>query len=218
MCIVSFYHLNNQVVLTHSRDEAIDRKASSEIEEHILNDKKYYAPVDKLKNGTWIFYSEEYMACILNGGKTKPIELKSHYKKSRGIVLLSLLNYDNVQEFIAKENLEDIAPFTMFVYERKLKKSFLLFWDEKTLEVNELIDEKFIFRASSTLYSFNKMTELENIFPTFNTTSPEEIFNVHLQVKMNDGDVAIGKATTSITQIMANDSLTEMKYCPIING
>ena len=215
MCIVSFYRQNNQVLLTHNRDEAIDRIASLEVEQHLWNGKTYFAPIDEQKKGTWIFYSEEYIACILNGGKTKPIQLKSEYKKSRGLILLSLLDYDNVEEFVTNESFDEIAPFTIFVYERKFKKSFLLFWDENNLEVNDLRHKNFIFRASSTLYSLEKMTELENIFPTFNTISPKEIFEIHNRIKMNDGDVATGKATTSITQIFENDSEIEMKYCPI---
>lgn len=215
MCIVSFYHQNNQVLLTHNRDEAISRLASLDIEEHLWNDKKYFAPIDQEKNGTWIFYSEDFIACILNGGKTKPIHLKPIYKKSRGLVLLSLLNYNHVKDFVSNESFEKIAPFTIFVHERKYKKTFLLFWDEKELEINELHDKEFIFRASTTLYSFEKMKELEKKFPTFNTISPEVVFNIHNDIKMKDGDVRIGKATTSITQIFANDSRIGMKYCPI---
>ena len=215
MCIVSFYKINDQVLLTHSRDENVNRPSSSEVEERFWNDKPYAAPVDQEKQGTWIFHSEEYIACILNGGKTKPEQLKPTYRKSRGIVLLDLLKYDSVEEYVQQEDFNGIAPFTIFVYERKSNKIFLLFWDEKDLEINNLSHQDFVFRCSSTLYSFNKMIELEKKFPTFNTISINEIYQLHDSIKMNDGDVEEGKATTSITQVLADTHSINMKYCPL---
>ena len=202
-------------MLTHNRDEVMTRQASLEIEQRSWNNKNYFAPIDQLKQGTWIFYSEDYIACILNGGKEKPLTLQPSYHKSRGIVLLDLLLYNSVQAFAENENLNGIAPFTMFVFERKTNKSYLLFWNENELELNDLSDSNFIFRASSTLYSFDKMKDLEKKFPTFNNITPEEIFNLHSVIKMNAGDIAKDKATTSITQIVANGLEINMKYCPI---
>lgn len=217
MCIISFYKQGDQVVLTHNRDEQISRLASLAIEERKWNNKTFYAPIDQSKNGTWIFYSEQYIACILNGGKDKPIHLKSSYEKSRGIVLLDLLKYDSVTDFVKNESLIGIAPFTIFVFERFFKKTFLLFWNENELEVKDLSSFNFVFRASTTLYSLDKMLELENIFHKFSKTSPEIVFDIHNSIKMKDGDVEIGKATTSITQIVAESTDITMKYCPFLS-
>lgn len=214
MCIVSFYKEEDQILLTHSRDESIYRTTSTNIEKREWYGKTYYSPVDHEKNGSWIFYSEQYLACILNGGKIKPKELKPSYRRSRGLVLLDILKYNEVEEFIENEDLTGIAPFTILIHDRKNNKTFLLFWDEIQLDINDLSDETFIFRCSSTLYSFEKMKELENIFPKFNLSSPEIIFKLHEQIKMKPGDVALEKATTSITQIFANSSSINMKYCP----
>ena len=215
MCIISFYKQNNQLILTHNRDESIDRIASNHILERSWEGKKYFAPVDEEKQGTWIFYNDDYLACILNGGKEKPITFQSSYRKSRGIVLLDIMKYDSVEEFVEHEDLSGIAPFTIFVNDLKNKKTFLLFWDENRLDVNDLSDQNFVFRCSSTLYSLEKMRELENIFIKFKHISPEEIFELHNSIKMNDGDVVQGKATTSITQIFVNESKISMKYCPL---
>lgn len=214
MCIISFYKKNDQVLLTHNRDESISRTASLQVEERIWEGNTYYAPVDQEKQGTWIFYNENYIACILNGGKIKPTNLKSNYRKSRGLILLDLMKFNDVNNFIENEVLTDIAPFTIFVYQIKNKKTHLLFWDEKELEVNDLTDKEFAFRCSMTLYSSEKMYELEKKFPKFNEVSPSDIFAIHQSIQMNDGDVAKGKATTSITQIFVNNSEINMKYCP----
>jgi hypothetical protein len=214
MCIISFYKQNDKIILTHNRDEKISRTASLEVEERKWNDKTFFSPVDKAKNGTWIFYSEQYIACILNGGREKPKGFKTKYKKSRGIILLNLMKYDSVQDYLKSESFEDIAPFTIFVFERVSKKTFLLFWDEKKLEIKDLTDNEFVFRASSTLYSLERIHDLENIFHKFNKPSSKAILDIHQSIVMKDGDVEKGKATTSITQIIADSSSVSMKYCP----
>lgn len=214
MCIVSFYKENDQVLLTHNRDESIYRTASTSIEEREWEGKKYHSPVDKHKNGTWIFYSEQYLACILNGGKIKPQVIKPTYRRSRGLILLDILRYEKVEDFIQNEDLSGIAAFTILVHDRKNEKTFLLFWDEIQLEINDLSAQSFVFRCSTTLYSFEKMSELEKKFPKFSISSPDELFKLHDQIRMKPGDVALEKATTSITQIFANNSSINMKYCP----
>lgn len=215
MCIISFYKIKDQILLTHSRDESVFRKSSLEIEERIWANEKYFAPIDQEKQGTWIFYSQKFVACILNGGKTKPNFFRDKYKKSRGIVLLDLMKYNSVEEYIEKENFEGIAPFTIFVYERITEKIFLLFWDENTLEVKDLSSYNFVFRCSSTLYSLDKMLEIEKKFPTFNIIRVNEIYALHDSLKMKDGEIEKGKATTSITQIFINKTDINMKYCPL---
>ncbi|MBS7332731.1 MAG: NRDE family protein [Weeksellaceae bacterium] len=214
MCIISFFKENNQVLLTHNRDESISRKASLHVEKRIWEGKSYYAPVDQEKQGTWIFYNEDYIACLLNGGKVAPTCTRSDYKRSRGLVLLDVMKYPNVEEFVDKEDFNDIAPFTMLIYNVKNKNIHVLFWDEKQLEVNDLSDKNFVYRCSSTLYSPEKMNELQRLFPNFNEMSASEIFALHQSIQMKDGDIAPGKATTSITQIIADNSEISMKYCP----
>ena len=214
MCIISFYKENDQVILTHNRDESISRVASPQVEKRVWEGKTYFAPVDQEKQGTWIFYNEDYIACILNGGKTKPTTLKSTYRKSRGLILLDVMKYENVIEYARNEDFTDIAPFTMFIYDLKNKKTNLLFWDEKELEINYLSENNFVFRCSSTLYTSENMHDLEKLFPKFNEVTSDEIFSLHQSIQMKDGDVAPGKATTSITQIFANNSEINMKYCP----
>jgi len=217
MCIISFFKQNDEVLLTHNRDESIYRSASFDVEERFWEGNIYFSPVDYEKDGTWIFHSEDYIACILNGGKKKPVSIKSSYRRSRGLILLDLMKYNSAEEFCDTENLSAIAAFTIFVYHRKKNKIHFIFWDETKLEINDLSDKNFVFRASSTLYSSEKMRDLENIFLKFNFSSSEDIFNLHHQIKMNDGEIESGKATTSITQIHAKAGKISMKYCPFLS-
>ena len=80
MCIVSFYRKKDEFVLTHNRDEEINRVSSNQIIESERFGKNFFSPIDERANGTWIFYSEQYIACILNGGIEKPIHFKEKYR------------------------------------------------------------------------------------------------------------------------------------------
>jgi hypothetical protein len=215
MCIVSFYRKNDEFVLTHNRDEQINRTSSNQILERVYEGKTFFSPVDERAKGTWIFYSDQYIACILNGGFEKPIDLKESYKKSRGIILLDLLRYDSVNEFIETENLSDIAPFTIFVFERVNKNAYLLYWNEKDLTVEDVSREEIVTWCSSTLYSPTRRGEIDKEFKLNKDLNPDEIMTLHDQLKMNKGDLFDFLATTSISQIIMNNSEIDMKYCQL---
>ena len=215
MCIISFYRKNDEFVLTHNRDEEINRDSSKEIIEQKRFDKTYFSPIDERAKGTWIFYSEDFIACILNGGEEKPIYFKASYRESRGIILLDLLKYNSVKEYIETENLTDIAPFTIFVFERKNKNAYLLYWNENELKVDDVSNQEVVTWCSSTLYSPLRRAEIDAIFKLNNDLETTQIFELHNQLKMNKGDIHDFLATTSISQIIANHSEIDMKYCQL---
>lgn len=215
MCIVSFYRKNDEFVLTHNRDEEINRDSSKEIIEQKRFDKTYFSPVDERAKGTWIFYSEDFIACILNGGEEKPTHFKASYRESRGIILLDLLKYDSVKEYIETENLTYIAPFTIFVFERKNKNAYLLYWNENELKIDDVSNQEVVTWCSSTLYSPLRRAEIDAIFKLNNDLETTQIFELHNQLKMNKGDIHDFLATTSISQIIANHSEIDMKYCQL---
>ena len=202
-------------MLTHNRDEEINRSSSKEIVEQKRFDKTYFSPVDERANGTWIFYSEQYVACILNGGIDKPTLFKEKYRESRGIILLDLLKYNSVNEFIDSENLSEIAPFTIFVFERTTKNAYLLFWNENEMKIVDVTAQEIVTWCSSTLYSPNRRIEIDEIFQQNHDLTVKEIFQLHQQLKMEKGEVSEGIATTSISQIRMDNSKTEMKYCQL---
>ena len=55
MCIVSFYRKKDEFVLTHNRDEEINRVSSNQIIESERFGKNFFSPIDERANGTWIF-------------------------------------------------------------------------------------------------------------------------------------------------------------------
>ncbi|WP_282629190.1 NRDE family protein [Empedobacter sedimenti] len=215
MCIVSFYRKKDEFVLTHNRDEEINRVSSNQIIENERFGKKFFSPIDERANGTWIFYSEQYVACILNGGIEKPIHFKEKYRESRGIILLDLLKYNAVSEFVESENLADVAPFTIFVFDRTIKNAYLLYWNEQDLLVKDVSDQEIVTWCSSTLYSSDRREEINQIFNQNIALNNDEIIQLHDQLKMNKGDLYDFLSTTSISQIIAKDSEIDMKYCQL---
>lgn len=213
MCIVSFYRKKDEFVLTHNRDEEINRVSSNQIIESERFGKNFFSPIDERANGTWIFYSEQYIACILNGGIEKPIHFQEKYRESRGIILLDLLKYNAVSEFVESENLADVAPFTIFVFERTTKNAYLLYWNEQDLLVKDVSNQEIVTWCSSTLYSSDRRETINQLFNQNTALNNDEIIQLHDQLKMNRGDLYDFLATTSISQIIAKDSEIDMKYC-----
>ena len=213
MCIVSFYRKKDEFVLTHNRDEEINRVSSNQIIDSERFGKNFFSPIDERANGTWIFYSEQYIACILNGGIEKPIHFKEKYRESRGIILLDLLKYNAVSEFVESENLADVAPFTIFVFERTTKNAYLLYWNEQDLLVKDVSNQEIVTWCSSTLYSSDRRETINQLFNQNTALNNDEIIQLHDQLKMNRGDLYDFLATTSISQIIAKDSEIDMKYC-----
>ena len=215
MCIISFYKKENEFILTHNRDEEIGRQTSYEIVKQTMFDKTYYSPIDKRANGTWIFYSDEYVACILNGGESKPFFLKNRYKESRGIILLHLLKYNSVLEFTKNENFKEIAPFTIFIFERITKNTYLLHWNEKDLIIKDMTNKDIVTWCSSTIYSDKSRNRIANIFNKNNNLNPNHIQSLHYKMKMERGDLFDDLATTSISQIIMNNLRIDMKSCQL---
>lgn len=215
MCIISFYRDREQLILTHNRDEEIKRVASTGIEERTMFGKNFSAPIDQRANGTWIFSSETFLACALNGGRGATVHKSGNYRLSRGIVLLHLLKYDSVEDFIKSENLADIAPFTFFVYDRLAARSYKLFWDEVELTVKDYGTVNFVSHSSTTLYTSEQAAYNTEQLKSGEEWTAEQVLKKHYDLKMEDGQVVAGLATTSITQIIVKDQDRKMKYCQL---
>lgn len=215
MCIVSIFSSGkNDFILTHNRDESHFRPTSNEIFTETINGKKYTAPKDLVSGGTWIFHSEEYVCCILNG----EYKIHSHqppYRKSRGLVLIDLLNYHSIDEFVEKVDLEGIEPFTMIMLNRKINEKKILVWDEKTKHLEDHSNENLIIRSSSPLYTIDeKLSHIEK-FKKLRNQDSDEIFKLHKELMMLPNDKFKTVQTTSITQINVKNQQIKLKYCPI---
>lgn len=181
MCLVSFVPLSDRIVITSSRDESTGRKNPTLIHEWIRTKKSLTFPQD-VKGGTWIGYDNfNNFLVILNGGRTKHKRAKA-YRKSRGLIVLDLLDADNIPLEWEKIDLTDIEPFTLLHYSSE-GNLWEWIWNGKNKTTNKLDEKKGHCWLSSTLYTPEEWTTMvdkfQKILPTLKTS--EIIRSFHLE-------------------------------------
>lgn len=215
MCILSiFSQPSGDFILTQNRDESIYRQTSRNAEVREFFGHKVIGPVDLNSGGTWIYHTDKYAVCVLNGGYEKHMH-KPPYKKSRGLIILELLKYDSVEEFIPHVELDGIEAFTMVIINLKQNQKNILVWDGKQKFREDVSTEKLIVRSSSTLYDISKKYYHKQVFENSRTIQPLEIYNTHKNLAMPANMQFPGVQSTSITQIIHQGNRTELKFCPI---
>jgi len=216
MCIVSIYsNEKGNFILTQNRDETHLRPTSDKIETRKFNGKDFTGPVDLVSGGTWIYYSGKYVACILNGAYKKHFH-RPPYRMSRGLIILELLKYNSMDEFMDKIELDGIEPFTMIMINRFGGEKKILVWDETKKYKEDVSNEKLIVRSSSTLYTEEEKQEHRQLFLNLNAHEPDEIFKLQDKIKMLENNKFPTVMTTSITQIIQTKNEINLKFCPVI--
>ena len=127
MCTVTFLPLAKQVFLTSNRDESKERSTAIYPEVYQLSSGRILFPKDADAGGTWIALHENGNAIVfLNGAITKHEHLPP-YRKSRGLILLELIDSELPFETFQKLDLDNIEPFTAIVWENR--RLFECRWD-----------------------------------------------------------------------------------------
>jgi uncharacterized protein with NRDE domain len=116
MCTVSFYKGKNQIIITSNRDESIKRPLALAPKKILLKHSTVYCPIDPLHNGTWFTINQKGNVLILLNGAEKKHIPKHSYKKSRGLVLLDIVDSINIIEKWQSVDLHLIENFTIVSY------------------------------------------------------------------------------------------------------
>lgn len=215
MCILSIYFQpNGDFIITQNRDESHLRPTSDKIETRKFGTKEFTGPIDLVSNGTWMYYTDSFVVCILNGEYEKH-QHRPPYSRSRGLIALDFLNYNTVNEFVEQINLEGVEPFTMVMLDRHSNYKTILVWNGHHKYLEDHYDEQLIVRSSSTLYDAeDKLVHLTE-FQDLTNPNEEMILQKHHELKMQPNDRFPTVQTTSITQIIQIDNQIELKFCPI---
>jgi len=215
LCIVSiFSNSSGDFILTQNRDESILRPSSQKAERRTVFGQEYTGPVDLVSEGTWIYYSEKYTCCILNGAYQKHTH-RPPYRLSRGLIILELLKFESIDKFVATIELNSIEPFTMIMLNRQSTEKKILVWDEYQKHVEDVSDQKLIVRSSSTLYNDNEKDLHRKAFENLEEVLPDRIFSIQDQLKMLETKKFSSVLSTSITQIVQDKNGINLKFCPI---
>ena len=158
MCTVSYIAGRNRKYFTSNRDENKNRESAATPQTEIRNGKKITFPKVPVGGGTWFAVSENGTVGILLNGAFQKHTPFYPYRKSRGLILLDLMDAEDGVVFFYNAFLENIEPFTMiYFYSNKLyelrwdghQKHFLrldvalnYIWSSVTLYNNDAIDKR----------------------------------------------------------------------------
>ena len=184
MCLLSYVKLDDQLVITSNRDISIKRPAATPINQHHINGKSMHFPRDH-KGGSWLVHNDHSIVILLNGGDENHVPL-SHYRKSRGLILLEIFSSMHFLKSWEDHDLSNIEPFTLIFLslgsslqmdsqqtsEKELHK---LVWDGENKHQQILDPKQNHIWLSSTLYEPQEKEAVISIFETKKFTSSEEI-------------------------------------------
>jgi uncharacterized protein with NRDE domain len=215
MCTVSFVRVNEAIIITSNRDEHIQRENAAPPDFHQLQNKKVIFPKDAKAGGTWFAAADNgIIAVLLNGAFKKHIS-KPPYRKSRGLILLKIIEADEPLSFFRTLGLDNIEPFTIVLYQPGSLHE--LRWDgnEKHEKVLDIIGN-YIW-SSVTLYTDAVIAHREDLFDKFiHSPAAITVKSIHDFHASNNADEEngfvisrqTGMKTFSITQaIVQNDTV-----------
>ncbi|WP_051884453.1 NRDE family protein [Chryseobacterium luteum] len=217
MCTVTYFPLKNKIILTSNRDEKPNRSA-----QEIHSENHIFYPKDATKKGTWFAVSENGNALILLNGAFENHQRKAEYRKSRGIIVLDLMEKENISNALQLIDLQNIEPFTLVIFQGNQLAEFRWDGSEKHFKILD-INRPYIW-SSATLYDKIATEKRKQIFKEFlkkKTISEETIWDFHHQ-KTDDleNGITIKRQNTiqtiSTTQLVISDKIT-LKHHNLLN-
>jgi uncharacterized protein with NRDE domain len=218
MCTVTYLpKAGDSFIFTSNRDEKLSRPSAELPKVYTIHGKKLIFPKDPQSGGTWIASSfQGQTAAILNGAFEKHIS-DPPYRKSRGIVLLDLFKYKNIQAFVSQYGFTNIEPFTLVFTDGHMLCN--LRWNGKDTFLKELNPKNPHIWSSASLFPEEDVARRNNLFTQWLTKHKdprvEDIRQFHhfYEEKALPEDVA----TLSITSIVKENSSIKMTYEDLIN-
>jgi uncharacterized protein with NRDE domain len=219
MCTVSFVRVNDAVIITSNRDEHIQRENAAAPHLHQLQNKKLIFPKDARAGGTWFAAADNgLIAVLLNGAFQKHIT-RPPYRKSRGLILLEIIEANEPLSFFKTVDLDNIEPFTIVLHQPGSLHE--LRWDgndkhEKALDING----NYIW-SSSTLYTDEVIDYRKNLFDRFiHSGAAFTASTIHDFHASNNGDDEngfvisrqTGMRTFSITQAVVQNNTVDFLH------
>jgi uncharacterized protein with NRDE domain len=211
MCTVSFVRTNNSVIITSNRDEHKQRENAAAPAFNILLNKKIIFPKDTRAGGTWFAAADNGTVAVLLNGAFKKHIAAPPYRKSRGLILLQIIEADKPLLFFNGLNLDNIEPFTIVLYQPGQLHE--LRWDGTEKFERQLdITGNYIW-SSSTLYTDEIIKRRKDLFQQFiNASTNVTASGIHNFHNNNNGDNEngfiidreTGMKTFSITQAVVN--------------
>lgn len=224
MCTVSFVRNADAVIITSNRDEHIQRENAAAPNFHQVQNKKIIFPKDAKAGGTWFAAADNGVVAVLLNGAFKKHISKPPYRKSRGLILLDIIEADEPLSFFETTDLDSIEPFTIVLYQPGSLHE--LRWDGNKKHEKELdITGNYIW-SSATLYNDEVIAHRKSLFDKFvhsnAVITAQAIHDFHAN---NNGDEEngfvisrqTGLTTFSITQAIVQNSTLNFLHTDLLN-
>ena len=229
MCTVTFIPVGDKKYITSNRDEKHWRSNALAPAVYPFRSGNLLFPKDGDAGGTWIAAHENGNAIVfLNGGFIRHTP-QPPYRKSRGLILLDLLDTPNPVMGFKSMPLTEIEPFTAIMW--NLGELFECRWDGQQKHTTPLPVTQAHIWSSATLYDEAVAEKRKNWFKKWlrqsaqaEQPSPEDILHFHQftgdgdthnDLRMNrDGQVF----TVSVTLLALTDEMTQMRYLDLKNN
>ncbi|MBS1576676.1 MAG: NRDE family protein [Bacteroidetes bacterium] len=181
MCTVTYIPSNDRVFITSNRDEKSWRFPAIPPQEYDFLSGKIYYPKDANAGGTWLAVHENGNAIVLLNGGFKFHESKPPYRKSRGLILLDLIEHMSPFDFFRSINLGEIEPFTLVIWQDM--ELFECRWDGEKKYAKQIDKSIPHIWSSVTLYNeeiAKKRKEWFDVWLNSNTSfSQKDILHFH---------------------------------------
>lgn len=226
MCTVTFIPSKEHIILTSNRDEKHWRSPAHAPARHSFQTGTILFPKDGDAGGTWFGVHENGNAVIfLNGGFVKH-EPEPPYRRSRGLILLDLLDTASPRSTFAAVDLEDIEPFTAVIWDDA--HLYECRWDGVRKHVKEMDRERPHIWSSVTLYDEQVIAKRRQWFADWlrHQQQPGQEDILHFHQFTGDGDAhndlmmnRDGKVSTvSVTSVVIHPAGGHLAYLDLKNA
>lgn len=209
MCTVSFIQANNKIFLTSSRDEQAARGTAT-FPCHIASQTcSLLFPKDSKAGGSWISLCSNSNAGVLLNGAFENHERKEHYRKSRGLIFLEIMDHAQPLTAFQDISLEEIEPFTLII--RQQNELYECRWDGAGRYVLQKDQSKAHIWSSVTLYNKSEQERKEQLFFQWlnsRQVNLEEVLHFHEKMQKEKTDTE----TVSISCVEMGKSLNYFTY------
>lgn len=222
MCTVTFVPGGGKTVLTSSRDEQTLRPALPP-EAYVRNGKTVYFPKDPRAGGTWFAVADDGTTIVLLNGAREKHQWNPPYARSRGLVVLELIDASSAIEHWEMIDLEGVEPFTIVLFESA--RLFQLTWDGSQKDVEQRDATQPYLWSSSTLYPEPIRQRRREWFAEFMRQPahyPNDIFHFHSDTHPEDraNGLRIDRdgvlKTLSITQVVLDGNSAVLNHWDLI--
>lgn len=225
MCTVSFVPLQNGFLLTSNRDEKSYRSTIAP-KVYTENEVKLLYPKDEKAGGTWIVAREDGTTIVLLNGAFINHQKKPNYSKSRGVILMEIIQAQFPLLHFQEMNLDNVEPFTLIIFQNN--KLTEVKWDEVEKHFVDKSIKKTHIWSSATLYNRIQRIKRKQWFEDFcrhnNPLSIDKILSFHTNTQATNTQYGLvinredKTKTVSITQLLLKNNKPEMTYIDRINN